>query len=104
MTTQDNTQTIITDEEHKATLQTAIKQHDLMTFWGDGLFLTTDKERQARAEGRAKSAEQKYIRMMRSKKNNNTKKYQQWALVTALGIKPVKAGYKSSAQRPGLAF
>lgn len=68
-----------------------IEKHDLYNKWGDGLFVTTDKERMERIDKKFSEAKKAYEIMMKSPKNNGTNRYQQWALERALGITPNKA-------------
>ncbi|MCO4320709.1 hypothetical protein [Aliidiomarina quisquiliarum] len=67
-------------------LYAAIKEHNLMKVWQEGLFINTEAEGEARAQKIASEAVEKYIIMMRSKKNKRTVEYQRWAVSKALGL------------------
>lgn len=82
-------------------LHAAIRNRGLMELWADGLFVESESLRRKRAEDKAEKAEQTYIRMMESPKNDDSIPYQQWALQRALGVDAKKAGYGTKATRRG---
>ena len=63
-----------------------IYQRQLMQFWADGLFVKSEEEGNERAQRKAEEAKTAYARIMSSKKNDGSFRYQQWALGKALGV------------------
>lgn len=74
-------------------LHNTIRNRGLMESWADGLFVESEEEGKKRAEAKAEEAEQNYIRMMQSPKNDDSVSYQTWAIAKALGIQAPKTGH-----------
>lgn len=77
-------------------LRKEIRRRHLMEAWSDTLFPISKEERIARAHKRALEARDIYIRLMSSKRNDRSPKYQDWALKKALGLRTFR-GYTAQA-------
>jgi hypothetical protein len=74
----------------------AIRSNNLREIWGDTWQPLTDAEKSERIQTKLEQARNAYCNMMSSSKNDGSLSYQNWALGTALGIKPSRAGYRKS--------
>jgi hypothetical protein len=76
--------------------EAAIEEHSLIETWRDGLFTTTEEQRDHRANKKYESAKKTYLSMLYSPKNRGNHEYLIWALETSLGIKATKAKYRKA--------
>lgn len=67
-------------------LEAAIISNRMMEIWGDGLFVTNDEEKAARANKRAEEVRANFVKMMESPKNKRKMGYESWAINKALGL------------------
>ncbi|MEZ5501419.1 MAG: hypothetical protein R3E50_01730 [Halioglobus sp.] len=76
--------------------EAAIEEHGLIETWRDGLFTTTEEQRDHRADSIYKSAKRQFFTKLYSPKNKGDHEYFIWALETYLGIKATRARYRKA--------
>jgi len=74
----------------------AVEQYNLRPRWRDGLFLTTDEERDANEQKMYREAKARYAFMLSSPKSKGSAGYLRWALEASLRTKPRKMVHRQA--------
>jgi len=82
------------NKENMELFDQAVDQYGLRARWRDGLFLTTDAERDANEKKMYAEAMGRFESMLASPKSKGSPGYLKWALETSLGIKASRATYR----------